>query len=78
MKSLNKSKHRAEKILNAINLFKVINEHATSVIIYHISVLKIKTKDYKKLYNDIRKILTNIIYIFNQVTKKNYMYQEKS
>lgn len=43
--------------LNSRNLFKGINEHAISVINYHIGVLKLEPSDFKSLDDDIRKIL---------------------
>ena len=43
--------------LNAKNLFKAINEHAISVINYHIGVLKLEPKAFEEIDNEIRKIL---------------------
>ena len=43
--------------LNAKNLFKAINEHAISVINYHIGVLKLEPEQFDELDDDIRAIL---------------------
>ena len=43
--------------LNAKNLFKAINEHAISVINYHIGVLKLEANDFFELDNAIRQVL---------------------
>ncbi|MCB1712868.1 MAG: hypothetical protein KDH96_10425 [Candidatus Riesia sp.] len=46
-----------ETKLNAKNLFKAINEHAISVINYHIGVLKLEPEQFSRLDDDIRNIL---------------------
>ena len=46
-----------ETKLNSKNLFKGINEHAISVINYHIGVLKLEPSDFIKLDDEIRKVL---------------------
>ena len=61
MKVRNEIIKRTERLcetkLNAKNLFKGINEHALSVINYHIGVLKLEPSDFVKLDDDIRKVL---------------------
>ena len=44
--------------LNAKNLFKAINEHAISIINYHIGVLKLDPKDFAEIDHEIRQALT--------------------
>ena len=46
-----------ESKLNAINLFKAINEHEVSVINYHIGLIKLEPEEYVKLDESIRKVL---------------------
>ena len=63
--SLTKIKHelinRVERLcktrLNAKNLFKAINEHAISVINYHIGVLKLEPKNFSEIDHEIRQVL---------------------
>ena len=54
---LSRVKRLCEKKLNAKNLFKGINEHAISIINYHVGVLKLEPEKYKKLDEEVRKIL---------------------
>ena len=54
---LKRTKRLCETKLNSKNLFKGINEHAISVINYHIGVLKLEPGDFKTIDDDIRKVL---------------------
>ena len=54
---IKRTKRLCETKLNAKNLFKSINEHAVSVINYHIGVLKLEPSDFKAIDDDIRKVL---------------------
>ena len=54
---LKRTKRLCETKLNSKNLFKGINEHAISVINYHIGVLKLEPDEYKVIDDDIRKVL---------------------
>lgn len=54
---LKRTKRLCETKLNSKNLFRGINEHAVSVINYHIGILKLEPSDYIKLDDDIRKVL---------------------
>src|SRR5690606_35945729 len=54
---INRTKRLCETKLNSKNLFKGINEHAISVINYHIGVLKLEPSDFSKLDDEIRKVL---------------------
>ena len=56
---LNRIKRLCETRLNSKNLFRGINEHAISVINYHIGVLKLEPKDFAKLDDEIRMVLIN-------------------
>ena len=53
---------RAERLcktkLNAKNLFKALNEHALSLINYHIGVLRLEPEDFSEIDHEIRQILT--------------------
>ena len=51
------TKRLCETNLNSKNLFKGINEHAISVINYHIGILKLEPKEFKSLDDEIRKVL---------------------
>ncbi|KAL6120569.1 hypothetical protein NUSPORA_02680 [Nucleospora cyclopteri] len=44
--------------LNGRNLYKVVNEHAISLVNYYIGILKLELEDYARLDNEIRTILT--------------------
>ncbi|KAM0677692.1 hypothetical protein BDAP_001590 [Binucleata daphniae] len=59
--------------LNAINLFKAINEHVVSVIDYHIGVLKLEPKDFNMLDDDIRKTFVKFK-IYMQPANKEGLY----
>ena len=52
---------RAERLckttLNGKNMIRAINEHAISVINYHIGLLKLEPQDFKRLDFDIRQVL---------------------
>ena len=54
---IKRTKRLCETNLNSKNLFKGINEHAISVINYHIGDLKLEPSNYKKLDDEIRKVL---------------------
>ena len=54
---INRTRRLCETKLNSKNLFKGINEHAISVINYHIGVLKLEPSDFTKLDDEIRKVL---------------------
>ena len=54
--TIKKTRMLCEIKLNSKNLFKGINEHAISVINYHIGVLKWEPSDFKKLDDDIWKV----------------------
>ena len=54
---INRTKRLCETNLNAKNLFKAINEHAISVINYHIGVLKLEPSEFSKIDDEIRKVL---------------------
>ena len=54
---LKRTRRLCERNLNSKNLFKGINEHAISVINYHIAVLKLEPSDFKIIDDDIRMIL---------------------
>lgn len=43
--------------LNGVNMFRAINEHAISVINYHVGLLKLEPEDYKGLDFEIRQVL---------------------
>ncbi|EQB61450.1 hypothetical protein NAPIS_ORF00970 [Vairimorpha apis BRL 01] len=43
--------------LNGVNMIRAINEHAISVINYHVGLLKLEPEEYKKLDFEIRKVL---------------------
>ncbi|KAF9758205.1 hypothetical protein NGRA_3244 [Nosema granulosis] len=43
--------------LNGVNLFRAINEHAISVINYHIGLIKLEPEEFEKLDQEIRQIL---------------------
>ena len=49
---------RAERLcsskLNAKNLFKALNEHALSLINYHIGVLRLEPEDFSEIDHEIR------------------------
>jgi len=63
-----------ETKLNSKNLFKGINEHAISVINYHIGVLKLEPTDFSKLDDDIRKVLMDYkIHLQPENKEKLYM-----
>ena len=52
---------RAERLcktkLNAKNLFKALNEHALSLVNYHIGVLRLEPEDFSHIDHEIRQIL---------------------
>jgi len=54
---INRTKRLCETKLNSKNLFKGINEHAISVINYHIGVLKLEPCKYSSIDDEIRKVL---------------------
>ena len=54
---IERTKRFCETKLNSKNLFKGINEHAISVINYHIGVLKLEPSDFKTIDDEIRKVL---------------------
>ncbi|EQB60357.1 hypothetical protein NAPIS_ORF02072 [Vairimorpha apis BRL 01] len=43
--------------LNGVNMIRAINEHAISVINYHVGLLKLEPEEYKKLDFEIRQVL---------------------
>ncbi|KAF9764287.1 hypothetical protein NGRA_0687 [Nosema granulosis] len=43
--------------LNGVNLFRAINEHAISVINYHIGLIKLEPEEFEKLDQEIRQLL---------------------
>ncbi|KAF9763140.1 hypothetical protein NGRA_1476 [Nosema granulosis] len=43
--------------LNGVNMFRAINEHAISVINYHVVLLKLKPADYRKIDFEICQVL---------------------
>src|ERR1700722_12178996 len=53
---------RAERLcktkLNAKNLFKALNEHALSLLNYHVGVLRLEPEDFSEIDHEIRQILT--------------------
>ena len=74
---LKRTQRLCETKLNAKNLFKAINEHAISVINYHIGVLKLEPSDFIKLDDDIRKILIeNKIHLQPANKERLYMSRE--
>jgi hypothetical protein len=54
---IKRTRRLCETHLNSRNLFKSINEYAISVINYHIGILKLEPSDFKKLDDEIRKVL---------------------
>ena len=63
--------------LNAKNLFKAINEHAISVINYHVGVLKLEPDDFVKIDKEIRKVLiSNKIHLQPSCKERLYLPRE--
>lgn len=61
IKVKNEILQRVEKIcmtkLNGVNMIRAINEHAISVINYHVGLLKLEPEEYKRLDFEIRQML---------------------
>ena len=62
--------------LNAKNLFKAIREHAILAINYEIGVLKLEPREFSKLDEEIRRVLIEKRYIYNQATRRLYLQRE--
>ncbi|KAL6120361.1 hypothetical protein NUSPORA_02921 [Nucleospora cyclopteri] len=56
--------------LNGRNLFKAVNEHATSLVNYYIGTLKLEPDDYARFDNEIRTNLTKYKIHFLPICKK--------
>ena len=67
---IKRTKMLCEKKLNSKNLFKGINGHAISVINYNIGVLKLEPSDFRKLDDNIRKVLMDYKVHFQPANKE--------
>jgi hypothetical protein len=67
---INRTKRLCESKLNSKNLFKGINEHAISVINYHVGALKLEPSEYSKLDDNIRKVLMDYKIYLHPANKK--------
>ena len=75
---IRRTRKLCETKLYAKNLFKAINEHAISLINYHIGVLKLAPKDYADIDDEIRQVLWILKSTYNLDAKRDYIFPENS